>query len=258
MKLLLFLFSIFTISTSAKESTDTAHQFVVWNVGQGQWTTLINNDSCIHFDMGGEKNITAIVNQICRAKINIIHLSHWDWDHLSFVVNYLKIAPNTCLWQKPLGATTEKRQKTFDKIQICNAEIQRLFTTSDFSMIFKPNKNLKNTNDRSLVFSAFNSHILIPGDSTIKQESLWSKHQQQLQNIYGLVLGHHGSRTSTSNLLLNHLSNLKWAVASAKYKKYGHPHFEVTQRLKVNKIPLLRTEDWGNIHFMLKADPYNR
>lgn len=27
---------------------------VIWNIGQGQWVTAINETICFHFDMGGE------------------------------------------------------------------------------------------------------------------------------------------------------------------------------------------------------------
>ena len=30
-------------------------KLILWDVGQGQWATLISSDYCHHFDMGGEK-----------------------------------------------------------------------------------------------------------------------------------------------------------------------------------------------------------
>ncbi len=251
MKLLFYFLIIFQFLTLPARAQISTQQFIVWNVGQGQWTTLIEDSVCIHFDMGGEKNVISSVEPLCRFKTNIIHLSHWDWDHLSFAVNYFKKLPNSCLWQKPLGKTSEKRQQTFEKINLCPKLLRGKFNKIDFKNIFSPSANLKHTNDRSLILTAVSSHILIPGDSPTKQEAIWAKQNNQLNNIYGLVLGHHGSRTSTSNFLLLHLPHLKWAVASARKEKYGHPHIEVINRLKEHKIPLLKTEDWGNIHFLL-------
>jgi beta-lactamase superfamily II metal-dependent hydrolase len=40
------------------------------------------------------------------------------------------------------------------------------------------------------------------------------------------------------------------AVVSARFTKYGHPHREVIERLKAAHVPLLRTESWGNLHFL--------
>jgi competence protein ComEC len=77
---------------------------------------------------------------------------------------------------------------------------------------------------------------------------------QHLSGLSGsriLVLGHHGSRTSTSSLLLDHLPRLTAAVSSARFRKYGHPHARVRRDLAKRHIPLLRTEEWGNLHFEL-------
>jgi competence protein ComEC len=89
---------------------------------------------------------------------------------------------------------------------------------------------------------------LIPGDSTAPQEKIWSYHGN-MQKTGFLLLGHHGSRTSTSEELLSQLPHLKVAIASARFARYGHPHLEVVRRLKKYHVALLKTEDWGNLWF---------
>ena len=62
-----------------------------------------------------------------------------------------------------------------------------------------------------------------------------------------LKVGHHGSKTSTSEKFLG-LVNPELAVISAgKNNKYGHPHQEVTNRLAGFEIPTLRTDEKGTI-----------
>jgi competence protein ComEC len=39
------------------------------------------------------------------------------------------------------------------------------------------------------------------------------------------------------------------AIASARWKRYHHPHAEIEALLKQRHIPMIRTEDWGNIWF---------
>lgn len=87
--------------------------------------------------------------------------------------------------------------------------------------------------------------MLLTGDSTKIQEKIWPKKLFISYNY--LTLGHHGSRTSTSAELLNSLKNLKQAIVQARYKKYKPSHYSVVYRLKDYKVPLLKTEDWGNI-----------
>jgi competence protein ComEC len=45
------------------------------------------------------------------------------------------------------------------------------------------------------------------------------------------------------------MPGLRVAVASARERRYGHPHQETELILRKFRVPLLRTEDWGNIHF---------
>jgi len=67
-----------------------------------------------------------------------------------------------------------------------------------------------------------------------------------------LKIGHHGSRTSTSENFLG-LVNPGLAIISAgKNNKYGHPHKEVTNRLAKFEIPTLRTDEKGTI--IIKSD----
>ena len=64
-----------------------------------------------------------------------------------------------------------------------------------------------------------------------------------------LVVGHHGSRTSTSKELLESLTHLHAGLVSARAAKYGHPHNQVISQFAQQKTPLLTTEKWGHLIF---------
>jgi competence protein ComEC len=62
-----------------------------------------------------------------------------------------------------------------------------------------------------------------------------------------LKVGHHGSRTSTSEAFLNAV-NPKYAIISAgKDNSYGHPHKEVTDLLTRHGVTQKNTADGGSI-----------
>jgi competence protein ComEC len=62
-----------------------------------------------------------------------------------------------------------------------------------------------------------------------------------------LKVGHHGSRTSTTNEFLSKV-NPKYAVIScAAENDYGHPHKETISKLKSKNIPIYRTDELGTI-----------
>ncbi len=229
-----------------------ASELVVWNVGQGQWVTEIHNPFCLHFDMGGEINVTQRALKLCRGKKNYLFVSHWDWDHISFVTRFAVKAPDTCLWKKPLGNTASWKKEYILKIPLCT-DAEKKTVSSSLTEIskeshFRIKKRNMNPNDLSLVYQSSSHQVLFPGDSPIQREKQWMAEIRT--PVRGIVLGHHGSKTSTSKALLDHLPDVKWAVASARKKKYGHPHAKVVLALKKRRIPLLKTEDWGHLHFI--------
>lgn len=97
------------------------------------------------------------------------------------------------------------------------------------------------------------SEFLLTGDSPKSvEEYLVSLDREGLQSDV-LKLGHHGSRTSTSELLLDAVKPKYAVVSSGKDNRYGHPHEEVTERLLELSIPMFNTAEEGNIIFVTEG-----
>jgi competence protein ComEC len=62
-----------------------------------------------------------------------------------------------------------------------------------------------------------------------------------------LKIGHHGSKTSTSENLLGYVNPDYAIISVGKDNKYGHPNQEVLDRLNQFKITILRTDEKGTI-----------
>ncbi len=241
-----FLISISLFLSSVSK----ASELIVWNVGQGQWVSEVHSRFCIHYDLGGEINPSSRARQACGNKMNLLHLSHWDWDHISFASSFAKSVRSACLVKWPEGAPSEYKMKKLKTISLCPPESLRLWESSEKTLFHT--QKASHSNDLSEVVFSKDFQTLIPGDSPKTQEKKWAASTPSSGR--GLILGHHGSRTSTSSYLLDQLPDLKWAVASARVNRYGHPHLEVRERLKLRKIPLLKTEDWGHLHFQKNSD----
>ena len=214
--------------------------FILWNVGQGQWATLSTPSKCMHFDMGGERVQWPPIQRECQRKSNYLLLSHGDWDHISFIGSARYRLKRLCLYNQP---HLTRRQKIFlKKVPRCrklggSPPVEKVF----FHYHPPPQKK---SNDNSDIFGLHN--ILIPGDSTAQMERIWLyKLRHSLYRT--LILGHHGSQTSTSVDLLEVLPHLKQALTSSRKSKYGHPHSTIQNRLSQYGIPLLTTESWGTI-----------
>ena len=67
-----------------------------------------------------------------------------------------------------------------------------------------------------------------------------------------LKLGHHGSRTSSSEFFLGATSPEVVIISAGKNNRYGHPHPEVLDILKKFEVKILRTDEDGTI--IIKSD----
>ncbi|WP_413942916.1 ComEC/Rec2 family competence protein [Bdellovibrio sp. HCB-162] len=241
-----FVFLVITLSASLLTDLSAHSYVVVWNVGQGQWVTAVSPSSCIHFDMGGEFFPWEKILRSCATKKNIVSLSHWDWDHIGAlsknpVRSQLK---DLCIFLSPLGTSSARKMKLLKSFRSCEEALDlRPFDLQAGVDVWTPLKN-KKSNEQSRV--VLYKNILLPGDSPSTQEKIW-RHLYWVRQSRVLILGHHGSATSTSVELLQSLPSLKLSISSARWARYKHPHSATEYRLMKVHIPLLRTEDWGNI-----------
>lgn len=232
------IFFILFLKLSVASSPTLIHHWVIWNVGQGQWITLVENSTCSHFDFGGEvfsmkeNRQRFLVN--CKNKENQFYLSHADFDHYSFYNFIVKNSITSCWQIRP----TEALSKINSEVPICSASPQNV-------KIIHSDSQIQKRNDSSTVLQI--EKFLIPGDSPSQKEKIWAKNILLKNEIEILILGHHGSQTSSSDVLLSKLPRLKMAIASSRFKKYGHPHKKVINRLKMHDLNVIRTEDWGTI-----------
>jgi beta-lactamase superfamily II metal-dependent hydrolase len=161
-------------------------------------------------------------------------------DHFAFLPLLLSRMKKLCWKVKP----NDQKIQRFQSIPFCSDPTKQ---SNDFQNLFNecdPEKR----NDCSSIFRR--GEILMPGDSPIKKEKLWISHIKSPEQIKILILGHHGSATSTGNLLLQSLSGLRLTIASARSKVYGHPNKKVRARLKRRGLQIVTTESWGNLIFL--------
>jgi competence protein ComEC len=77
-------------------------------------------------------------------------------------------------------------------------------------------------------------------------------------NIDLLKVGHHGSRTSTSELLLDATSPETAVISAGEGNRYGHPHPEIIERILQRGIKLFRTDRDGTIRFISDGERFIR
>lgn len=109
---------------------------------------------------------------------------------------------------------------------------------------------VKETNDASIVGQLVygNERFMLTGDAPldIEYHLMETVPKSKLQSTV-LKLGHHGSRTSSSEAWLETIHPEYAIVSAGKNNRYGHPHKEVIDRLHTLMIPVLSTITLGTI-----------
>jgi competence protein ComEC len=224
---------------------------VVWNIGQGQWITVITDSACHHFDMGGEHERPPVLHW-CLRRTNDLFISHGDLDHIKFVGWSAGRLPRFCIVAPPLDEISDRKKQMLATVPLCPRQHVEDIEIRELTDLQRE-KNRSGHNEMSRVFLVRtpDGSVLIPGDSTIEAEKVWRKNLRAQDHVHILVLGHHGSRTSTGDDLLNSLPELKLGIASARRARYGHPHAEVVVRLLLRGVSVLSTEGTGHTGFRM-------
>ena len=127
--------------------------------------------------------------------------------------------------------------QTLDKKKISYCNCIKELNIDDNKLYFLQTKEYDNENDNSsVIYTEFNNYkFLFMGDAGVEVEKdLIEKYN--FQNIDVLKVGHHGSKTSSSQEFIDKI-NPKYSVISVgKNNIYGHPNNDVLNILDKYKI----------------------
>lgn len=196
--------------------------------------------------------------------IDLIILTHPERDHMAGLIEVLKkYKIEQILWTGVLRDTSEFKEwqrlikEERARIKIAQAGQKITFSTrpnlvDKYIEVLYPFENLegqefKNSNNTSIVSRLnFNEiSFLFTGDAYKSVEKELLKRGIELISDV-LKVGHHGSKTSTSEEFLEKVLP-EIAVVQVGENKYGHPHPEVLEILKNFDIKVLRTNQEGDI-----------
>ena len=227
--------------------------FTVLDVGQGQAVAIHDQNHQVLIDTGGSYNeekfsladkvlIPYFVNQGI-TRLDEVFLSHLDKDHSGAF-------PKLQSHMKVQKLTTNEQYPT--PFEFCYAGQTKTYGETSVQVLSPTSavQNPKERNEKSCVLyvTHHQQHFLIMGDAGVETEQYLMQNYPDLKvNI--LVLGHHGSKFSSSIEFLRHY-HPDIAIASVgRFNRYGHPSIEVQQRLKTLGIPLWTTSQKGTITF---------
>ncbi len=123
--------------------------------------------------------------------------------------------------------------------------------------IYRDNVILKDTNTASIValLNYKEINFLFMGDLPKEKENEIIMSGLVPRNITVLKVGHHGSKTSSSDMFINYLKPVYGILSVGKDNRYGHPSIDVVETLKKYSQSVMSTIDYGSITF--ETDGHN-
>lgn len=267
--LCVFFTLLFIYSAIYKESNTKYLTVAFLDVGQGD-SILIEapNGAQMLIDAGASKDV---LNQLSEQMsfyddyIDVVVATHPDLDHVGgipYVMANYRVGKYGFYGSSSPTETTSIIDSYIDNNSISREELLQgdriiLDASNDvYADVLFPDTEFvpSDSNDGSIILRLVygETEVLLTGDASKKVE-------QYLVSIYGdkiksdvLKVGHHGSKTSTSEEFLGFVSPDFGIISSGFENKFGHPHVEVIKSLEDFDVEILETEKLGTV--ILKSD----
>ncbi len=235
------------------------------DVGQGDsiFIELPTNETIL-IDASIKEASNKIINYLREekvSKIDYVFATHPHSDHIGGMSAVIKAFDIGQIYMPKAVTTTKTYENLLLTIKDKNLKIKTakagntIIDTDDLKLVvLAPNQDsYESLNNYSIVLKLTykEKSFLFTGDAeTLSEKEITGDVEADV-----LKVGHHGSRTSTSQAFLNKV-NPSYAVISVGLNNdYKHPHQEVIDRLEKKNIKIYRTDQNGDI--MFTTDGYN-
>jgi competence protein ComEC len=208
-----------------------------------------------------EKVTVPYLKSIGITKLDALFLTHGDMDHIGEALPLMKevrikelIIPEGFVRGELEDSIIQESKKKMMKIKAVQAGERVTFQGFSFYVV-SPSTLTESKNDDSLVLWAEIGGLkwLFTGDTEIEGEKKMIEMYPTLKADI-LKVGHHGSKGSTSDLLLDHINPAIALVSAGDNNRYQHPHSEVLEKLSIRNIALFRTDLHGAILYHFKGN----
>lgn len=234
------------------------NRMMVLDVGQGQCILLQSKGKTYVIDCGGDSDTKAAdlaAETLLSMGINRVDgviVTHYDRDHAGGVGHLLSrikadavFVPDAEDEEGILGGILPFCEETCCYV----GEDLELEWNNSRMIIYSPLvAKSDNESGLSVLFDGENCDILITGDMSTLGEMLLVK-QKLIPEVTAIVVGHHGSNTSTGDMLLAAVKPEYAFISVGADNYYGHPSDKVLTRLEAYGCTVYRTDLNGTIIF---------
>lgn len=226
----------------------------VLDVGQGQCIILQSEGKTFVVDCGGSSDTDAAdtaANELMSRgifRIDGLILTHFDRDHAAGVQYLLQRIDADVLYLPTCAdddGTADTISDAYRKIWIDETTILSYGDTR-ITLVASENATSDNESGLCILCQTENCAILITGDRSMDGEAELMR-RIDLPPLDVLVVGHHGSKYSTSYALLKTTQPRFALISVGANNTYGHPTQEVLERLAQYDCIVYRTDQNGKI-----------
>lgn len=264
--------NIFTASDFTQSSGDLGEvEYHFIDVGQGDATLIRTPEGDILIDAGENSAEDELKAYLDLQGVDVIYyaiFTHPDSDHIGGADMVLEEYEVLNVIKPELEKTTKVYQAMMDAIaaegcNVYNALPGETYSLGEFDMfVFGPdptNKEL-DSNNSSIVIKATwgNTTAMLTGDAEKPaEESILRTYSGAELGSMLLKMGHHGSRTSSTEDWLAAVRPTIAIISCGKDNSYGHPHAEALARIEPYVGELIyRTDLLGSIVFISNGETF--
>lgn len=222
----------------------------VLDVGQGQCILLQSKGKTFLVDCGGDSDTwtadiaaqTLLSQGISR--LDGMVLTHTDIDHAGGMEHLLSRVNTDLLILPPVPVEAEVSERT--KVLYAADNLKLSFDGGEITVYGSVSTEKSNENSLCVLFETENCAILITGDRGSFGEQMLLRNAD-LPDVDILIAGHHGSKNSTGEALLQTVRPEIVCISAGRDNPYGHPAPELLKRLEDFGCQIYRTDLQGDI-----------
>jgi competence protein ComEC len=235
------------------------------DVGQGSALLVETRDRTWLYDAGpryssesdaGERVILPYLRYRGIGRLDGLIASHLDGDHSGGAASVLR----SLVVERVISSITDRHPVLGQRAAVERCEAGMAWTSGALAFaVLHPDatdyERRRSTNAMSCVVAVTlgPTRLLLTGDVPAAEEAALLSREPELRASW-LVAPHHGSRSSSSEALLEALG-ASWAVAQAGYRnRFGHPDPGIVERYRAHRVRLLRTDHGGALQWRFAAD----
>lgn len=267
---LFFIYLIYSFSPKGELKV------VFFDVGQGDSIFIETPSHKQILIDGGPNNVVlerlASEMNFYDRDIDLIIETHADADHVTGLIPVLEKYNVKNIVASPVKGKTNifsdlDSHIDNEKGDGANVYLGKIGDEIDFQdgvtiKILYPNKNISvktDTNDASVstLLNYADKNFLFTGDLPTTRENYLLTSSFLPKDITVYKAGHHGSKTSSGELLLSYIKPYYSVISAGRDNKYGHPNIETIDRLKKYSKVIFSTIDFGSIEFVTNGKEIN-